>query len=151
MAQDLSGSEELFTKMLIKSAIDQEDGDARLSAWAKYTRASRDLLVTDPNMIRGATTEGDLELMLRTAAQRAGIPQQRSASSKLIDAAIKLKIPKLISYSLSLWNPMLAPLGATAEAIAPSLDKRLRRKSRRKYELLEGAKSVPGRIERRFE
>ena len=101
--------------MLIKSALDNEDADARLSAWTKYTRASREVLVADPDMIREAITEGDLDLMLRTAAQRAGIPLPRSAGSKLIDAAIKLKIPKLLSYSFSVWSPMLAPIATAAE------------------------------------
>ncbi|HKR12795.1 MAG TPA: hypothetical protein VJT15_12110 [Pyrinomonadaceae bacterium] len=138
--------------MLIKSALDNEDADARLSAWTKYTRASRELLVADPDMIREAITEGDLDLMLRTAAQRAGIPLPRSAGSKLIDAAIKLKIPKLLSYSFSVWSPMPHLLPLRQSLIAPSLYKRLSDiQHKPKNETVHAAKSVPGRVERRFE
>lgn len=152
--QLVSTSEELFTKLIVRSALDGKNKDQRVATWAKYTKAARDVLIADPNAIREANTEGGLDHILRTAADRAGVRIEKGHTSKILDSVLEWKVPSLVGYALSLWIPQADKVGSIIEKITSRANKaggsHKGGSSKSKYEAVDRAKSIPGRIERRF-
>lgn len=146
--QPVYTSEELFTKLIVACALDVTSREGRVETWARYTRSARDILNDDPDIVREAKTEGDLDLILRSAAERAKLQIESKTTSRIFKSLLKWKVPSLVGYSISHWVPGAGQVGSTIERVAASVEKD--KGSKEKYKAIQKAKSIPGRIERSF-